>query len=110
MSRAPRIGDAGRASEKKLIQELGGRGRPASGALAGAKGDIDLGTILMEAKSTVKDSLSLKLDWLAKITAEARSEGKTAALAITFTRPDGNTVPNGAWVLVPRYVWEGNLR
>lgn len=104
------IGHAGRASEKKLIKELGGRSRPGSGALVGAKGDIDFNTVLMEAKSTVKDSLSLKLDWLAKITAEARSEGKTAALAVTFTMPDGSPVRDGEWVMVPKYVWNERIR
>lgn len=47
-----KIGKPGRKSEQRLTRELGGRGRPASGAMEGAKGDIDLGPILLEAKST----------------------------------------------------------
>ena len=63
----PPIGAAGRASEKQLTRQLGGKARPASGAMEGAKGDIDLDSILLEAKSTVKDGMRVQLDWLAKI-------------------------------------------
>ena len=38
-----RIGKAGRKSEERLVKQLGARARPASGAMPGAKGDIDLG-------------------------------------------------------------------
>lgn len=103
------LGKAGRASEKRLARELKARARPASGAMTGAKGDIDLGTVLMEAKSTTSKSMSLQLEWLAKIANEARSEDKTPALAISFVRPDGTTVMDGSWVCVPRYVWEEKL-
>jgi len=79
-----RIGKSGRNSEKRLTRDLEGRGRPASGAMAGAKGDIDLGSVLMEAKSTTQASMSVKLDWLLKIAREARSEGKSPALSVSF--------------------------
>ncbi len=98
-----KIGKAGRASEKRIIRDLGGRGRPASGAMEGAKGDIDLGKTLMEAKSTTNASIVLKLDWLAKITHEALGEGKTPALAVSFIQPDGAPMRNGEWVLIPMH-------
>ena len=104
------IGKAGRASEKKLIKDLGGRGRPASGALQGAKGDIDLDTVLMEAKSTTGDSLGLKFEWLNKIAKEARAEGKTPALAVSFVRNDGTPYVDGEWVAVPLAYWKNHLR
>lgn len=106
---AKSIGKTGRVSEKRLTKSLGGRGRPASGAMAGAKGDIDLGGVLMEAKSTVNGSLGVKLDWLVKIAHEARSEHKVPALAVSFIRPDGKPVIDGEWVMVPRHVWEEHL-
>ena len=96
-----RIGKSGRASEKRLTKNLGGRGRPASGAMEGAKGDIDLGSILMESKSTTNASMALKLGWLAKISREAISEGKLPALSVSFITPDGEPVMNGQWVLIP---------
>ena len=96
-----KIGKAGRSSEKRLTRTLGGRGRPGSGALEGAKGDIDLGAILLEAKSTTNASMALKLDWLVKIAGEARSEGKTPALAVSFVKPDGSALMDGEWVLIP---------
>lgn len=100
------VGSAGTVSEKRLAMRLGGRQTPASGAMEGAKGDVVLPDVLMEAKSTVNDSMSLKLDWLAKIAAEARTEGKRPALAVTFTTGDGRPRSDGAWVMVPEWVWK----
>ena len=98
-----KIGKAGRKSEVRLIRELGGRGRPASGALEGSKGDISFPEVLLEAKSTTQDSMSVKFAWLAKIGKEARSEGKMPALAISFVNEQGQAHMDGDWVLVPAY-------
>lgn len=103
------IGKAGRASEKRLTKQLGGRGRPASGAMDGAKGDIDLGEVLLEAKSTTNASMGIRLDWLLKIAHEARSEHKTPALSVSFVNPDGRPILDGEWVMVPRSFWEERL-
>ncbi|MBY0560036.1 hypothetical protein [Hyphomicrobium sp.] len=104
-----RIGAAGRKSEKKLAKRLGGRARPASGAMVGAKGDIDLKTILLEAKSTTNSQIALKLGWLMKIAHEARCEGKDPALSVSFVHDDGEPVRDGQWVLVPMSLWEEKL-
>lgn len=104
------IGQSGRASEKRLARRLGGKGRPASGALPGAKGDIELETVLLEAKSTTGKSMSLQRDWLLKIAHEARSEHKTPALSISFVTPDGNPILDGQWVAVPMSVWQDRIR
>lgn len=104
------IGDTGRKSEKRLAKQLGGRARPASGAMEGAKGDIDFDTVLMEAKSTTSGSLALKFEWLAKIAREALQVRKSPALAVSFTDNDGKAYPNGEWVLVPRSLWEERLK
>lgn len=100
------IGAAGRASENKVASRMGARLTPSSGALAGAKGDMTTPRFLIEAKSTLKDSMTLKLDWLCKIGAEARSKGKTPALTITFVRPNGEPVMNGRWVMIPENLFE----
>ena len=98
-----RIGKSGRKSEASLARALGGRARPASGALPGSKGDIDLGAFLLEAKSTTQESMILKMGWLLKIAREAKSEGKCPALSISFVNQDGQPFFEGEWVLVPLY-------
>ncbi|MFI5102878.1 MAG: hypothetical protein ACHP9V_05855 [Terriglobales bacterium] len=100
------IGRTGRLSEKRLAKKLGGRQTPASGAMIGAKGDISFEKLLMEAKSTTNDSMSLKFEWLAKIAAEARNMGKTPALAVSFVTPTGHDWPDGDWVMVPMDVFK----
>lgn len=96
-----KIGKSGRKSEQRLTKQLNGRARPASGAMEGAKGDIDLGPILLEAKSTTGHSIGVKHGWLAKIGKEARSEGKMPALALSFVNEDGSPVMDGEWVCIP---------
>ena len=100
------IGKAGRKAEKRLGKTLGGRARPASGAMDGAKGDFDLGAFLLEAKSTTGKSMSVQFEWLAKIGREARREGKTPALSVSFVTEDGRPVIDGEWVLVPMHVFK----
>jgi hypothetical protein len=46
-SRKPKIGETGRASERRLSKSLGAKLRPASGAMAGAKGDMAIGKELL---------------------------------------------------------------
>lgn len=102
-----RIGDAGRASEAKVGKSLGAKMRPASGAMEGLKGDMTLGDFLIESKSTVGASMSIKHAWLGKISSEAMFSGKQPALTVTFTWPDGSPVNYGEWVMVPLHVWKG---
>lgn len=100
----------GKRSEKRIAQTLGARLTPASGATAGAKGDMkhvgDGFKVLMEAKSTVAQTLSVELAWLQKITKEALEKGMTPALTLSFVRPDGNALPHGEWVAVPLWAWQ----
>lgn len=100
------IGTTGRASEKDLSKKLGGRLRPASGAMDGAKGDIVLPDFLMEAKSTINDSLSIKHVWLSKIASEASMDNKQPALSVRFTHGDGKPKNYGDWVMIPRTLFE----
>jgi hypothetical protein len=100
------IGGTGRLSEARLSKQLGGRLTPASGAMLGAKGDIDLGSVLMEAKSTISETMALKFDWLSKISQEARNVGKTPALAVSFVNQQGKPWMDGDWVMLPRHVFK----
>ena len=70
------IGKVGRVAETKTGKRLGGRMVAASGAMIGVKGDIDLDDFLVENKSTVNGSMSLKLQWLQKISHEALGRSK----------------------------------
>jgi hypothetical protein len=73
--------------------------------MVGAKGDTDLGRVLLESKSSTNASMSVKHDWLAKISMEARQEGKSPALSVTFITGDGQPVKDGAWVMIPEYLF-----
>jgi len=95
----------GLRAEKKLAKRIGGRLRPGSGAMAGAKGDISLPTTLVEVKTTTNDSISLKYEWLKKIGFEALDAGKSPALSIQFVEAGGLPRLMGKWVLVPEVVF-----
>jgi hypothetical protein len=103
------IGASGRKSERRLARQLGGRARPNSGATPGAKGDIELDRVLLEAKSSTGDRIGLDRRWLAKIAAEARAVGRIPALALSFTYGDGWPIPDGEWVCVPLWLWRERL-
>ena len=78
--------------------------------MQGAKGDINLGEILMEAKSTTGKSIGVSRDWLLKIANEARSEQKQPALMLSFINPNGRPLLDGEWVCIPRHVWENSIK
>jgi hypothetical protein len=106
-ARRSQIGDAGRASEKRLGKSLGARLRPASGAMASAKGDMTVGKDwLVESKATEANSMKLEYSWLGKISQEALMEGRTPALTVSFVDKQGRAVNFGDWVLVPRTAWD----
>jgi len=98
-----RIGRLGRESERRLSGRLPGRATPASGGLEGAKGDHYVDDYMVEAKATSAASMTLKRDWLDKVSREARSAGKTPALAVTFVTGNGSPRKSGAWVMVPEW-------
>jgi hypothetical protein len=110
IARERRIGKAGLSSEARLARRVQGRLQPASGAMAGAKGDISLPAVLLEAKSTTGGLLPVRHAWLLKIAKEARAAGKLPALAITFTTGDGRPLPDGAWVAIPEWLFNERLR
>lgn len=95
--REPRL--KGRAAERKTAKRHAADLVPASGA-ANAKGDFANAAFLFEHKATIKDSLSLKLEWLTKISDEARASLKKPALALTFITAADSPRPKGAWVMV----------
>lgn len=98
-------GRSGVASEKKAAKRLGARQTRYSGAMATERGDMELAQFKIEAKSSTKDSISIKLDWLAKISQEAQQEGLTPALSVSFVHGSGEPRAFGTWVAVPEDVF-----
>lgn len=99
----------GQRSEKKTAKRIGGSANAGSGAIEGFKGDITLRDFLVENKSTEHKSVSIKLEWLDKISREARELGKDPALSIQFVDKQGNPLRGGRWVLIPEDEFNGFL-
>jgi hypothetical protein len=93
-------------SEKKVSKRLGGKLNPGSGAVGGIKGDIKFEKILMESKATIKDSIAIKLEWLAKISREATDSSRSPALSITYVDQDGEPRKFGKWVMIPEFLFK----
>ena len=87
------------AQEKRVAKSVGGRRQKASGALPGAKGDIRSVELLGECKRTDKKSISITLEYLAKITQEAGYYNKIPCVAIEIASPP--KFVNKDWVLLP---------
>lgn len=100
----------GKKSEARLAKSLGARLTPASGATAGAKGDMKHSgagfKVLMESKSTVYQTLAVDLAWLQKITKEAIDKGMIPALSMSFVTPEGKELPHGQWVALPLWAYQ----
>lgn len=100
-AQTPDKGSAGRKAENSLAKRLGGTTTPGSGNLDGAKGDVKVANFLVENKTSLNDSFSVKKDHLYKIYQEALELGKVPALAFQFVRSDGNSDKRDRWVCVP---------
>ena len=70
--------------EKWLAKKLGAKLRSNSGATWSQKADIVYGDDLIEMKSTVKNQMVVKREWLDKIRQEAIKEGKNPVLVLDF--------------------------
>lgn len=90
----------GHLSEMHVAKRLGAEQTAASGAVAGYKGDLKWNRLMIECKSTVNASMSVKLAWLHKVAREARAEEETPALHLNFVTEDGRPVKDGSWVML----------
>lgn len=95
----------GRKAEDQAAKRLKGKLSPGSGN-KGVKGDYTVGKFKIENKATVKDSISLKMDWLLKIKRESIEVSDIPALAIQFVDGQGTPRKNGAWVMVEEDVFK----
>lgn len=97
----------GLKAEKRTAKRFDTKPRAGSGSIEGYKGDFALDSFLVENKSTEHKSISLKYDWLHKITLEALAENKDAALAIQFVTLGGEPIEQDAkWVLIPERIFK----
>lgn len=99
-------GKAGRAAEKLTSKRLGASLTPGSGSLAGAKGDMEKGDFLIENKSSLSDSFSIKKDHLYKIYQEALESAVNPALTFQFVNADGKSERRDRWVVIPESVFQ----
>ena len=93
------------AQERQVMAELGGRAQPASGALAGAKGD---GRVLfkrrVELKFSFARSFSLTRELLDKIRGECWGPERPAVILDFKNRQTGGT--EDRWAIVPYTDWK----
>jgi hypothetical protein len=96
--------------EERAARSYGGRRLSASGAApfgrrdrntAGA--DVSSDLLLMQHKSTERNSLSIQRDWLYEVSVEAARRSKYPALVILF---EAETRVDNEWVAVPRKVFQ----
>ncbi len=90
----------GNQAEKHLAKRLGLQQTLASGAMVGDKGDLKGKGFRVESKSTNSNSLSLKIDYLLKISGEALNYKQIPALAVQFVTDNGQPKRNGSWVMI----------
>ena len=95
------------AQEERVAQSVArGKRVTGSGRSMYAKGDVKTGEFLIECKFTDKASLSIKGEWLKKITAEAHAIGKDPALAIQINGVDARGLMEADWVAIPMSVFK----
>jgi len=95
-----KIKDDSKRQEQSIARNLNSAKRqPLSGADFRAKGDVKSEQFLIEAKRTDKASLSVRADWLEKITMEALQAGRQPALSIQLTFD--NRLVEKDWFLIP---------
>lgn len=93
--------------EHRIARELGGRRLPRSGGIAWSRsdsttlgGDVNGKHVFVEHKRVEEatKSISIKRDWMAKVTEGARRAKKIPALAVTFEKASGFEQD---WLMVP---------
>jgi hypothetical protein len=102
-----------REQEEAVARHLSGKRQAGSGSSIYAKGDViqrsnaahSLDRFLIECKQTIHASLSVKGEWLSKITREAAAAGKEPALSIEI-RGNDDPVTEAHWVAIPMSVFK----
>jgi len=89
---------------------IGGERHVGSGAISGLKSDASSKVWQQEAKQTASKSFRVTLNMLAKISEEARLQGKRAMVFLRFTEvPDVMNMEED-WILIPRSAFEAKVK
>lgn len=98
----------GQIAEKRILKRIEARPQPRSGGIVGFPADGIKGEWMIEVKSTVKKSLSVKAEWLSKVELAAARHGKQAALLMIFDDLSGTnrSLLSRSWVAAPAWLWE----
>lgn len=91
----------GQKSETRVVKIMGAEKVIASGAIEGLKSDGILDQFRVECKSTINNSLGLKLEWLRKIRLEALETNRCPVLTISFVNGAGGSRSSGDWAVIP---------
>jgi hypothetical protein len=103
MSRRSR--PVGASAERKASRRNKLRLHPGSGNIPSLKADMSDAFFIVESKATEHDSISIKKKWLDKVADEGRNITKAPVLLVQFVKPDGEIKDNGAWVMMPEWLW-----
>jgi hypothetical protein len=95
-------GKGGKNYEKKASKALQGQLTPGSGSQA-KKGDLLIGDLLLELKTSTNESITLKKEYLHKIRKAALEQNKQPGLLFSFVTMNG--VSEEEWLAVPLSVW-----
>lgn len=91
--------------EREIMEDIGGRTQPASGARSGYKGDGRLyGRVRMEAKLTTVNTFGLKSSDLSKIRGECVGNEKPALIVDFKDKRTGQT--KDRWAVIPYEQWK----
>lgn len=89
-----------RQQEEQIADDIGGQRHLGSGAFANKKSDVSNERYQIEAKQTQNASLSLKQEWLIKISKEAMGKSKVPLMHLRFlNRKD--VICEDDWVVMP---------
>lgn len=93
-------GRSGMKAEKKTAKRLKAQPSKFSGAKPNDRADMTREQFLIELKTTLGDTMSVRLEWLLKIQAEAVSASKVPALHFQFITGDGKPRSGGSYIAI----------
>ena len=93
------VKDYGNRNEKEIAKEIGAKRTPNSGATPFMKGDMFMGKVMFDIKSTKHNQFILTVDTLAKLEEDAFSNRKIPVLLLNFTNV--KKTMSKRWVVIP---------
>lgn len=96
----------GQKTETRILKKIKAQKQPASGSIPGIPNDGIKGKYLIEVKSTVRGSLSVKREWLEALDESALLRSKTGALIVVFNNATRALLGCQEWVAIPLSAFE----